>query len=545
MPFVSVEEIFRLALPAGTVVLAGRDGLDRDVSWATTLRVRPPVLPSLRGGELVLLSAQSLQQLDPPVPFEALVQRLSERGVSGLIVVGEPSPEGLRTADDRSLPILALPPGVNLNELESFVTRTITERRAELYRHGMKIQRTLAALAIEGQGLTGIVKGLSDLLGKAIVLESEIFELRAHAGQGALDRDGLIKLLADTADGRRYEFSPTQLASPDPPVIHWSLGRRGLSLLVSPVLVRGQVVGYLSAVGAEGEWSSVDRLGVAHGASACALELAKERAVLEAENRLRGSFLEQLLSGSTVDPQEVEARARYLGWSLGSAYVVAIFRVDAGEGAPPGADDLDKALRVVRGEILCWSPGTLLQDKGDSITALYSVGEEQTAAHVRTAIEQSRRNASSRLNGSRVSAGIGRLSSTLVDIPSSRSEALQALAIAQGLFGGDCIADFAELGVYRILFPLKGRKELAEFYTEVVGPLLDYDRKHDSELLKTLESFFACQGSLQKTAEELFLHRNTLSYRLRRIEELSGLDLGDLEDRFQLQLALKIRRVLS
>ncbi|TAK31814.1 MAG: hypothetical protein EPO21_16335 [Chloroflexota bacterium] len=545
VPFVSVEEIFRLALPAGTVVLAGRDGLDRDVSWAATLRVRPPVLPSLRGGELVLLSAQSLQQLDPPVPFEALVQRLSERGVSGLLVLGDVTPEALRTADARNIPILALPSGVNLNELESFVTRTITERRAELYRQGMRIQRTLATLAIEGQGLAGIVRGLSDLLGKAVVLESEIFEPRALSGQGALEKEALLQLLADTAGGRSYDFSPTQLASSDPPTVHWSLGRRGLGLLVSPVLVRGQVVGYLSAIGAEGEWSSLDRLGVAHGASACALELAKERAVLEAENRLRGSFLDQLLSGSVIEPEEVAARARYLGWNLGSAYIVAIFRLDeAVDVAVRPDDDMDKMLRIVRGEILRWSPGALLQDKSDSITALYSLTENQTAAQVRTAIEQCRRGASARLNGARVSAGVGRLSGTLVDIPSSRGEALQALAIAQGLFGGDCSADFSELGVYRLLFPLKGRKELSEFYTEVLGPLLDYDQKHDSELLKTLESFFTCQGSLQKTAEELFLHRNTLAYRLRRIEELTGLDLSDLENRFQFQLALKIRRVL-
>jgi purine catabolism regulator len=100
---------------------------------------------------------------------------------------------------------------------------------------------------------------------------------------------------------------------------------------------------------------------------------------------------------------------------------------------------------------------------------------------------------------------------------------------------------FEQLRIYRLLFPLAGTGELRSFYEETLGRLVEYDAKHSGELVRTLEVFFASDGNLQRAADTLYLHRNTLSYRLERIEEISGLSLRDPEDRLCLQLALKMK----
>ncbi len=152
-------------------------------------------------------------------------------------------------------------------------------------------------------------------------------------------------------------------------------------------------------------------------------------------------------------------------------------------------------------------------------------------------------NKSSNGNLPAYSGGIGHLAKDLSNIPQSFREARQALEIGQRLFGEGNLHSFARLGIYRLLFHLYGQKELANFYSETLGPLLDANSRGNGALIETLEGFFRCNGNLSETARSMHLHRNSLLYRLGRIEELLGRSLEDPELRLSLQIALKIRHL--
>jgi DNA-binding PucR family transcriptional regulator len=77
------------------------------------------------------------------------------------------------------------------------------------------------------------------------------------------------------------------------------------------------------------------------------------------------------------------------------------------------------------------------------------------------------------------------------------------------------------------------------FRERLLAPLYGYDTEHHSDLVHTLETFLDCSGSWNRCAAELHVHVNTLRYRIRRIEELTGRDLGTLENRVDLFLALR------
>src|SRR6185369_5391568 len=100
------------------------------------------------------------------------------------------------------------------------------------------------------------------------------------------------------------------------------------------------------------------------------------------------------------------------------------------------------------------------------------------------------------------------------------------------------------LGVYRLLYAFRQSNELSAFCEETLAPLAEYDAKNGTSLVDTLDVFFRCDASLRSAADALYLHRNSLAYRLRRISEITGLNLDNLEDRFRLQLALKGRRLV-
>ena len=101
----------------------------------------------------------------------------------------------------------------------------------------------------------------------------------------------------------------------------------------------------------------------------------------------------------------------------------------------------------------------------------------------------------------------------------------------------------SDLSVYRLLFQIEHNPELIIFQEEMLGSLLA--QENSLELLRTLESYFAHNGNISQTAEALFIHRNTLIYRLERISTILNLDLEKPETRLALQLALHIHRMGS
>src|SRR5207248_1416520 len=122
-------------------------------------------------------------------------------------------------------------------------------------------------------------------------------------------------------------------------------------------------------------------------------------------------------------------------------------------------------------------------------------------------------------------------------------QAEQAARIGRLFLGGDQTLTFDELGAYRLLASIGDSGALDSFFDEYLGPIEVYDARYNGELIETLEGFFAANGNHARAAETLHLHRNTLLYRLSRIETLTGRDLGDPETRLCLQLALKIRHL--
>jgi purine catabolism regulator len=123
-------------------------------------------------------------------------------------------------------------------------------------------------------------------------------------------------------------------------------------------------------------------------------------------------------------------------------------------------------------------------------------------------------------------------------------EAEQALSMGLQLFGPGSVTCFADLGIYRLLFSLKSNGELNDFHAEYLGNLVDYDQKHDGELLNTLKVYLH-YSAISETARAIHVHRNTLLYRLTRIQEITGVDLEDGETRLTLHLAVLAGEVLK
>ena len=100
--------------------------------------------------------------------------------------------------------------------------------------------------------------------------------------------------------------------------------------------------------------------------------------------------------------------------------------------------------------------------------------------------------------------------------------------------------EFSSLGIYRLLYDLERLDNVRKFTDEIMRPLTEYDAQNRGSLVRTVEAYFDHHGNISQTAESLFVHRNTLLYRMERVQELTGLHLDQTNMRLALHLALKL-----
>jgi hypothetical protein len=164
---------------------------------------------------------------------------------------------------------------------------------------------------------------------------------------------------------------------------------------------------------------------------------------------------------------------------------------------------------------------------------------ERTAAGVARELEAG-------LAGFAFALGRSRVATDVVDLHRAGDEALLAANVAEADDDVAVLA-FDATGAYRLLLPAMSEHpdELRRFFADTLEPVCSYDEQYETELVRTIEAFLDCDGNVAQTAQRLFAHRHTIRYRLERVHELCGLDVGSSDGREKLSLGLKAMRVLG
>lgn len=533
----TVNDVWRLALPPGTQLANTGGDTSRMVSWARRMSSQAPAFTNLEEGEITLLAVAAIPLIDERLTLSQMITSLAARNVAAAVVVGDVSLQAQRVADKHHLCILTLPDTADLRDVERDIIRLIVEREAQLDRRGRQIYRQLAQLSIENRGLSAIVEAVRDLVGKSVFLHDEHLIIQAQAldEHCPFSPDELRSYLANENTVKQW-LGGQALDSKAPPWTYLDLDTQGWRCCVSAIVIEGQLSGYLSIVGPPDSFDDLDRLATERGALVCAVELAKQRAVVAVENRFRGDFLATLLTASATEGAALAQRAAEMYYALDRQHAVILVNLPHGNSRAwtVVADELRAHLANMPIQTLfcAYEEKLAILCAADDVAVLKNLAHYAQAAQDRIALLAP---------GSRVVMGIGRPGAGLAGLRRSFTQAREALTLAQTLFDGNKVFSFGDLGLYHVLNHLRECDQLVDFYTQTLGALVAYDQEHDAQLIPTLEAFFAHLGNVSQTAEALHLHRNSLLYRLERIAEIGDVDLEDADDRFALQLALKVR----
>jgi purine catabolism regulator len=493
-------------------LLAGKAGLSAPIRWVHVSELEDPT-PWLKGGELLLttgigVGATAARQ-------RAYLRRLSEAGLAGLgFGVGfsfRRVPKALVEAADRaSFPLFEVPYAMPFIAITEAVFTRLVAEQYDLLSRSLDAEHALTRAVLDGEGVQGIVASCSRVTGGWVVL---------------LDLHGTVLSAVPSSAARHVPRIWAELQSPRAEGPRFSLsvveGRHHIA--IQPLSWQGRVEAFL-ALGKENAITQFDRIVSSHALSLLSLELAKARAISEAERRLRGDLLDQLITGAVQGSDAGRALERF-GFDPNLPVAVVAFA-----GIEPPVD-----LALICDEVLAReSRAFLTSPREDLVLAVLQPEGAGFLPPIRSAVAE-------RASGP-VLAGAG--SFVELDLlPQGVREARYALQVCRT--EGRTEAEFADLGTYQLLLSLQEPEALRTFADSVLGPLDRYDRTHGGGLVASLRAFLERNARWESAAGDLFVHRHTLRYRMRKVEELTGRDLGSARDRMEFFLAIRARDLLD
>ncbi|MEZ4505088.1 MAG: helix-turn-helix domain-containing protein [Thermomicrobiales bacterium] len=535
---ITVRDIIEEALPEEALVVAGEQGLSGEVTWATRPRPSPPAFGHLSGGELVLLTPGVLTSLDERLTLDAAIRQLAGFGVSAVGFAGRPTAAARAAANLTGVPLIQLSPDADLALLEREAAHLVAVKRREAQRKGSETSRRLMELAIAGESLADLTTTLSENARRDVFIVGRDGRLLAMTSpSGQVPSSAVIMPLLEAGRPLELEWVKTNpggsMAEPATTVLPWD----GVQYrVVAPILGRDGYLGLLSMLIGSAEASAEERALASRGAAASAIVLAREHAAAVARQELELNVLDEILDGALRSEISLIQQARRLGHALDQPHAALVARFESTGGTQPRAS-LDATRGAVEAALSRLGVSVLWRIRHNNIEVVWNPAQIEQGADFPIALQQELMRVSRPGLAGVVSLGAGAFHAGTSGIRQSHQEAKQALTMSRRLYGPGQVTRFEDLGIYRLLFAARDLPELRSFHDDALNLLIDYDRQHGAELLRTLGAFFAGRCGPKETAAILGVHRNTVLYRLERIRDLTGFDLDDADVRLRLQLA--------
>lgn len=535
-------------------LVAGAGGLDRLVKFVNVMEV-PDILDWVKEGELLLTTVYAIR--DDAGAQSRLISQLATKNLAGLAIKPgryiEKIPDIMVTqAEENNLPLLELPPEASFTDIINPIISEISNKQAIVLKRADEVHARLSQVVLAGGDLQEIANTLSDLLNHNLVLIQTTIRSTVVAPIDMSDLVATLQTVAEEMENFAAMSTNRGIAS---------VSGKEVSYVRRPIHAGNNVYGFITVFEVNGPISGRDELTVERAATIAALAMVHHLAVTEVERRYYSEFFNEMLVAGADEESKIRQRAKRLGINLASSHVAAVVHLDKkhiseargnSSEAAEWEESMQQLLRQGMQSLRVRYPEIAVGHKFDCLVMLIPK-PSASAAKVKHMYKESIYKIASYIKETirlidsqvRVLIGVGRYASGLGGLQTSYRQAVQAFQIGQNVWTDADIYYFDELGIWRLLGGINDKAELKNFVKETVGPIIAYDEERGTDLLTTLEVYFECRGNLKQVAETMFIHYNTVLYRLERIVQITGVDLDDAADSLNFQIGLKILKILE
>lgn len=546
-----LDELFRIPIFQHAKIVAGHRGAHRNVT-SVNMMDAPDIIDFLKPDELLLTTAYAIK--DHPGALETLVRRMAEHGCAGLGIktkrfLSEIPANVLRMADILDFPIVELPLDQALGDMLSESLSFILEKKTEELRFALDTHQSFSQMVMKGKGLPEIIASLAGLLECPVLLldsKPEPISFSVHFQhppyQGVIPQ--ILRFVREHADS-------------DPAARHFCLleptAIRPLEVFACPIKT-DRPQGCLFVMNPELKTTPLPQLAIEQAANILGFEMMKRQAVKERSRRYKNEFFSDLVEGRVASEQEIINRGKNYGLlNPPSPYICVVARMDEtadGPNSPESrpAEDIyarrDDLYAQLKLEFSEEGLPFVMFTKNDQFILLVSVqrtesGEKTLLRRLSTVQEQLYRRLAVPL-----SIGVGTPVEQLIDIPLTYSQASDALQAGYSANKRLFVQSYRAKETADLL-RLINNEDLVEFWRDSFMDLLNREEKEKEELMKTLRVYLDNQCQIAETAKQLYIHRNTVIYRLEKCEQLTRRRLRDPGDSLRLRIAFVIDSFLA
>lgn len=513
-------------------VLAGRDGLDRIIQTVSILDT-PDGHLWLKGGEFIV--STGIMVKDQPDKFTDLIVDIANTGASAFAIklgryINELPKTVLNIADSLDFPIISIPFDISYADIIQTVSTDIINRKTRSLVFSEKVHTSFTQLVIHGGDTQKIVDVLSDLIQESVFFYDNFFNVT-------------------------YCHSTSEEYSED--LHNLPINELLFKYRNYKIEVDGHVLGYILLSEINSSYTTEDYVNIAveHASTVLILDIQKKISNYEIQTKYRDQLIQDLIFNNISTIEEAYSRAHIFKWSFENPTVAVIVEIDNIKEIYLKAQSyefVDRKLREADHKVLsiCTSVyGRLYKSVytvlSDKVVLLIQITEKEMdfIANMRTLSEEVRCRVIQETEFN-VTIGIGMSKSPIIKIHESYQEASKAIRLARKITKKDAGVFYSDLIIYRLLDSITDKKCCQDFYQQHLGRLIEYDEQYNSNLMQTLERLVENDWNMHSTAKTLYIHYNTMKYRVSRIGEILDIDLHAPVNKTNIDLAIKLGYVL-
>lgn len=535
---INISDVLKMEEWKECRLVAGNKGVDREILYIDAMEV-PDIIPWIKKNELMITTGYAMNR-DEGVLLD-IIKAMAKAGSSGIALktkfFGEITQKIKDLANELQVPVIEVPRDMAFINLANPLMKKVVNAQNQKLEFNKAMNEKFLEIQIEGGGFQEICAVLGEMLGCVILVADHRQMLLGCYPEG----EGAERWLAKNA----YEDTTIQkqlkeyVEKSKDEIVAASAGEWEIRAM--GIYVKNKCNGFLYAVGLKGKFDEMSEIALRQAGVYLALEFSKKGLVEQTEYYQDNNFFFDLISGNIQTEEDAVKRARGLKWPSFS-YILVVGDIDEFEKVIRNKTEAE--VNIFKDEIMQIHKDVLRRhrqcffvgNKSDSFHCLFTKDIEKS--EILKCMKEIQRQIYKNY-GAWITIGVSTEIFSYHDFIMAYKKARTAITIGKKR-GKREICFIEDLRLEEAFFEMAKMDIFREFVDETLLELKMHDEKYGTPFLETLKTLAEHHGARKETAETLFLHRNTLAYRIRRIEQLTGADLNDPDVLFQVNLVMKI-----
>lgn len=530
---ITIKDLLSLKAYKEAKVLGGEGGLD-NIVLGITIMEDTTISEWLKGGEIIITSLIPVKGLsrDERISF---FEGLLNKKLSGLIIktgkyIEKVPLKLIEWGEENSIPIIEIPRHVLYTDIMYPTMSEILEKQVFQLEYFRKIHEKFREMAIKDCSIGQVIEVLSDIIGNPVEIYDKNHNLILSTFRDPIDIILKVEDRENLINKNLYKYSKINIESTE------------LNQIITKISAIEDTSLYLSVIELNKEITELDFLAIENACTNVALNMTKNIAVKEVEERFMNDIVNNILFRKPELSDTLLKKANISGIDLFGNYFISVLNMKV------DIDDIKYNLKKKLGRLVKKYQG-LYSLRDDNIIIFIKEKKDIDNSKLLKEFKIDLNNLNlfilSICKDNGFIAGIGRKAKGYENFIKSYQQALDAINIGRELNKDNIIFDYEELGSFKLISDIAKSKDIKTYIPTSVLSLMEIDKEKNSELLKTLEAYIKNNNHIKNTSKELFIHPKTVSYRLEQIKSLTATDLEDSDQLFEIQIGIKILNFLE